>query len=59
MKVKWSVECGYLNEMPDQIIEIDDKELEDMNDEEINNHIRETIQEEFYQNVSYYWEIIE
>lgn len=58
MKIKWNIDCGYINPMPDQELEIDDEELEDMDEEEIKDYIRESVQEEFYQKVSYYWEIV-
>jgi len=54
MIVKWNIDNGYINPMPDQIIEIDNDDLEDMTKDEKEAFINNIIKEEFFNNISYY-----
>jgi len=59
MKVKWNIDLPiYQSPFPDQIIEIDDGDLEDMTEEEKNVYINDVVREEFNERIYYYWNIV-
>jgi hypothetical protein len=55
MRIEWWWEDGYVNNIPNRIVEIDDEDLEGMSAEERDEYIDEYIQQEFQNQVSYGW----
>lgn len=56
MKVKWGFDCGYVLNIPDEVIDIPDDVLEGLSAQGQDTIISEYVQDAFDQQVSYYWE---
>lgn len=58
MKIKWNIETGYVNRIPDWELEIDDEELEGMTEDEIMEYIDRVVYDVFTQTISCTWEAV-
>ncbi len=54
MKVKWNVDNGYVNNIPDWEFTVDPEEFSYLNDNEIEEALMEMVEEEFRSHVSPY-----
>ena len=59
MRIRWEVEDGYVGKDRPHYTDIPDSEIEDLEGEELENYIEEWVREEFEQNISYYWDIVD
>lgn len=56
MKIRWEVEDGYCGKSRPHYTEIPDEDLEGLEGEELEQFIWDWIQEEFDNEISFYWE---
>ncbi len=59
MKIKWEVEDGYVGKSRPQYLEIPDEDLEDMDEDEKQSYIEDSVKNDFENKVSFTWEIID
>lgn len=59
MKIKWTVNDGFVCGDRSRYLTIEEDEIEGMEPAEIEDYIDEVVREEFYNYVNYGWEIVE
>ncbi len=59
MKIRWGFDTGYVMRIPDFEIEIDDEDLEGLTEDEQDKIINEYVEQEFNNQVSFYWSRVE
>jgi hypothetical protein len=59
MKIKWNIDTGYVNRIPDWELEIPDNELEGLSEQEQDNLIGEYVQEEMANYIYPYWKRVD
>jgi hypothetical protein len=55
MKIKWNIETGYVQRIPDWTFDVPDEDLEGLDEREQQAVIEEYVQAEFENNIAYRW----